>query len=82
MTTPPYQDLTCKEFVVLVTDYLQDGLPALGRRRFDDHLSTCPFCQIYLDQMRQTSHILGHLKEEEMPREAIETLLGRFRQWR
>jgi hypothetical protein len=38
--------------------------------------------QIYLDQMRQTSHILGHLKEEEMPREAIETLLGRFRQWR
>jgi anti-sigma factor RsiW len=82
MTTPSYQDLTCKELVVLVTDYLDGGLSALERRRLDDHLSTCPFCQIYLDQMRQTSYILGHLKEGEMPREAIETLLGRFRQWR
>ncbi|HSU97116.1 MAG TPA: zf-HC2 domain-containing protein [Gemmatimonadaceae bacterium] len=82
MTTPAYQELTCKELVELVTDYLEDSLSTIERRRFDEHLSTCPFCQIYLDQIRQTSHILGHLKEEEMPREAIETLLGHFRRWR
>ncbi|MGH7622302.1 MAG: anti-sigma factor family protein, partial [Gemmatimonadaceae bacterium] len=82
MTMPADQDLTCKELVELVTDYLEESLPAPERRRFDEHLSTCPYCQIYLDQMRQTSRALGHLDKEEMPPEAIEALLGHFRRWK
>ena len=82
MATPDVQPLTCKEVVELVTDYLEDALSASERRRFDEHLSTCPYCQIYLDQMRQTIRTLGHLPEQAVPPEALEALLARFRGWR
>jgi anti-sigma factor RsiW len=76
------RDLTCKEIVELVTDYLDGALPADSRRRFDEHLASCPFCQIYLDQMRQTIRAVGHLPIESLSPEALETLLAHFRRWR
>jgi len=82
MATPDVPPLTCKEVVELVTDYLEDALSASERRRFDEHLSTCPYCQIYLDQMRQTIRTVGHLPEEAVPPAALEALLARFRGWR
>jgi predicted anti-sigma-YlaC factor YlaD len=82
METPEAQPLTCKELVELVTDYLEDALPLSDRRRFDEHLTTCPFCRIYLDQMRQTIRTLGHLPEEAISPDALEALLARFRRWR
>jgi predicted anti-sigma-YlaC factor YlaD len=82
MATPDVQQLTCKELVELVTDYLEGALSLSDRRRFDEHLTTCPYCQIYLDQMRQTIRTLGHLPEEAVPPEALEALLARFRGWR
>ena len=33
--------LMCREFVELVTDYLQGALPARERNRFELHLSEC-----------------------------------------
>jgi anti-sigma factor RsiW len=81
METPDVQQLTCKELVELVTDYLEGALSPSDRRRFDEHVATCPYCQIYLDQMRQTIRALGHLPEEVIPPEAIEALLARFRGW-
>jgi predicted anti-sigma-YlaC factor YlaD len=82
METPDAQHLTCQELVELVTDYLEGDLAPSDRRRFDEHLATCPYCRIYLDQMRQTIRLLGHLPEEAIPPEALEALLARFRGWR
>jgi RNA polymerase sigma factor (sigma-70 family) len=76
------RDLTCKELVELVTDYLEGALPAETERRFEEHLARCPFCQIYLDQMRQTIRAVGHLPDESISREALDTLLAHFRRWR
>jgi anti-sigma factor RsiW len=76
------RDLTCKELVELVTDYLDGALPADTRRRFDEHLASCPFCQIYLNQMRQTIRAVGRLPDESLAPEALETLLAHFRRWR
>lgn len=81
MTTTESADLTCKEVVELVTDYLEDALPAHSRRRFDEHLMTCPYCDIYLEQMRQTIHALGCLPEEMIPPKALDALLQHFRRW-
>ena len=78
----PVQHLTCKELVELITDYLEGALSPSDRRRFDEHLTTCPYCRIYLEQMRQTIHTMGHLPEEAIPPAALETLLARFRGWR
>jgi hypothetical protein len=44
------RDLSCKELVELVPDYLEGALSAERRMRFEKHLAGCPFCQIYLDQ--------------------------------
>ena len=75
------RDLTCKELVELVTDYLDGAMPADGRRRFDEHLASCPFCRIYLDQMRQTIRTVGRLPEEPVSPAALDALLAHFRGW-
>jgi anti-sigma factor RsiW len=75
----PAADLTCKELVELVTDYLEGALPETERRRFDEHLSSCPYCLTYLDQMRQTIRALGRLPEETVSPEVMNALLDAFR---
>jgi predicted anti-sigma-YlaC factor YlaD len=75
-------DLTCQELVELVTDYLEGALSASDRRRFEEHLEGCPYCRIYLDQMRQTVRTLGRLPEEVIPPQALDALLDHFRKWR
>jgi hypothetical protein len=76
------RDLTCKELVELVTDYLEGALSASTRRRFDEHLVSCPFCTMYLDQVRETIRAAGHLPEEAISAEALDVLLAHFRRWR
>jgi anti-sigma factor RsiW len=81
MTTPDLGGLTCKEIVELVTDYIEGVLPIEMRSRFDQHLSVCHPCAIYLDQMRQTIATLGRLPEESIPQPVMDTLLQHFRTW-
>jgi anti-sigma factor RsiW len=76
------RDLTCKELVELVTDYLEGALSVDMRSRFEQHLAGCPSCQIYLNQMRQTIRAVGHLPDESISAEALDTLLAHFRRWR
>jgi predicted anti-sigma-YlaC factor YlaD len=77
----PANDLNCKDLVELVTNYLEGALSPADRMRFDEHLSGCPYCRIYLDQMRQTIRALGHLPDESISPQALESLLERFRNW-
>ncbi len=77
-----HSELTCQELVELVTDYLEDALPAVERTRFDDHLARCPGCSNYLDQMRQTIRLTGMLTEETLEPEARDELLNLFRDWK
>ena len=74
-------ELTCKELVRLVTDYLEDALPAPARRRFDEHLRACDGCTTYIDQMRQTIAIYGRLDGEALDPEARDALLVAFHDW-
>ncbi len=75
-------DLSCKELVELVTEYLEDTLPPAERARFDAHLGKCDGCQTYLEQMRQTISALGTLEEETITEEAKRRLLEAFRGWK
>jgi anti-sigma factor RsiW len=74
--------LTCQELVELVTEYFEGTLPARERIRFERHLSTCPYCTTYLDQMQITIRTLGRLPEETISADAREALLGAFREWK
>jgi anti-sigma factor RsiW len=75
-------DLTCKELVEIVTDYLEGRLPARDRVRFEEHLKVCPGCTTYLEHMRETIVFVGALGENYVPRPAQEALLRAFRDWK
>jgi anti-sigma factor RsiW len=74
-------EMTCRELVELVTEYLDGALSAPDRRRFEDHLADCPGCRTYLQQMQQTVRTLGQLSEETIQPQVREELLQRFRRW-
>lgn len=74
-------EMTCRELVELVTDYLEKRLSWHDRERFETHLADCSGCRSYLEQMRQTIRALGHLPEESLSPEARGALLAAFRGW-
>ena len=45
--------LVCREFVELVTGYLEGTLPERERARMDAHLAECDGCAGYLEDMRR-----------------------------
>lgn len=74
--------LTCQEFVEMVTDYLEGVMPAVEQERFAAHIADCPPCLYYLEQIRQTIHTLGALREEQIAPDARARLLAEFRDWK
>jgi anti-sigma factor RsiW len=80
--TVDLEQLSCRELVELVTDYLEGALPEGERARFEDHISRCDGCEVYLAQMRQTIELVGHLPAEALSPEAERELLEAFRGWR
>ena len=76
------EQLSCRELVELVTDYLEGALPEEERLRFEDHIGRCGGCKIYLEQIRQTISLLGHLPEQALSPDAERELLEAFRGWR
>jgi predicted anti-sigma-YlaC factor YlaD len=75
-------DLACREVVELVTDYLEGTMSPADRARFEEHLTGCDGCSIYLDQMRTTIRVTGSLDEDSIPAEQLEQLTRAFRNWR
>jgi anti-sigma factor RsiW len=75
-------EMTCRELVEVITNYIEGTLPEHDRRRFEQHLGECPGCVNYLEQMRATIDALGELREESIPPAAREELLEALRRWR
>lgn len=76
------ETLTCQELVELITDYLEGSLSPGQRARFEAHLAECDGCTNYLDQMRKTIALVGHLLEEALPEGSKRELLHLFRDWK
>lgn len=74
-------EMTCKELVELVTDYLERTLAPADVVRFEAHLEECDGCTRYLEQMRETISVLGHLPPESLTPEAERRMLMAFRDW-
>jgi anti-sigma factor RsiW len=79
---PPSDEMSCRDLVEFVTEYLEGTLPAEERRRFEEHLGLCPPCRTYLEQMRHTLRAVGSLPRESISEEARRTLLRLFRDWK
>ena len=74
-------DLECRELVELVTDYLEGGLPAAERERFEAHLADCEGCRRYVEQMRTTIGLTRRVVERRARPETA-ALLEAFRGYR
>lgn len=75
-------DVTCRELVELITDYLEDDLPADVRTGVEAHLEVCSGCRTVLAQMRETISLTGTLSEEAIPETYRDKLLMAFRGWK
>jgi anti-sigma factor RsiW len=80
--TETVEQLSCRELVELVTDYLEGALPADGHARFEAHIARCDGCTTYLEQMRTTIELVGRLEPEDVTPEAEAALVEAFRNWK
>ena len=76
------EEMSCRELVELVTDYLEDSLPIDVRMKLENHLSGCDGCTNYVEQMRQTIRLTGQVREENLTPQQREELLRLFRDWK
>jgi len=76
------EQLSCRELVELVTDYLEGALSADERARFEEHIAGCGGCETYLEQIRQTIESVGRLPDDGLTPDAERALLEAFRGWR
>ena len=76
------RELSCRELVELVTEYLEGALSRRDRKRFERHIAGCDGCTAHLAQMRRTIVATGTLTEEQIPEEARLELIAAFRDWK
>ena len=74
--------LVCRDAVALMAAYLDEALPTADRARLEAHLAGCPHCSEYLAQLRATIDALGRVEPDVLPDEAVDELVGLYRQWR
>jgi anti-sigma factor RsiW len=74
-----HDPLVCREFVELVTDYLEGTLPDEERVRLEAHLAECDGCSGYLEDMRRLVGSLHEVAEPPPDPETREALLRAFR---
>jgi anti-sigma factor RsiW len=78
----PPGDLACRELVELVTEYLEGGLGASDRARFEAHIAACDHCRAYLEQLRVTLRVVGHIDPDGLEPAVERELLDAFREWK
>jgi predicted anti-sigma-YlaC factor YlaD len=74
-----YEDLPCRDFVELATEYLEGTLSLEQCLVVERHLAFCETCVDYLDQMRVVIAATGTLREEDVPEPVMESLVDAFR---
>lgn len=81
-TTQPGMQISCKELVEVVTDYLEGSLDDTLVAEIEAHLELCPGCDAYLQQMRTTIDELGHVPVDSLSEHAKAGLMAAFRNFR
>jgi anti-sigma factor RsiW len=71
--------MNCDELVEAVTDYLEGALTPEEAAEVDRHLEVCDGCVAYVQQIRETIRVTGHLDMNGLSLRARESLLQAFR---
>jgi predicted anti-sigma-YlaC factor YlaD len=57
-------EVTCEQYVELVTDYFEGALPSRTLGHVEEHLVMCDWCRAYTGQMRATVESLRGLNDQ------------------
>ena len=79
MSPDPLAGMSCKQFVEIVTDYLERQLDDARRAWTEEHLAECDACRTYLDQMRHTITALRGLADEQLDPAQRDSILAAMR---
>jgi anti-sigma factor RsiW len=79
---PSGHDMTCRQAVALVTDYLDGALTGEQAALFRAHLAECPHCTEHLAQIKATVAAVGHVGAEDLDPLAWADLIDLYRRWR
>jgi predicted anti-sigma-YlaC factor YlaD len=63
-------EVTCQQFVELITDYLEGTLTTRTQSHIEEHLVMCDWCVTYLEQMDAmiaSLAALGETRSAELP---------------
>jgi anti-sigma factor RsiW len=75
-------DVTCRDAVQLMNDYLDDQLGHDDRARLEAHLGECDHCTDHLAHMRTAIAVTGRLREEDLHPSARDDMMEVYRRWR
>jgi anti-sigma factor RsiW len=70
----PVEEVTCQQFVELVTAYFEGALLPRTLSRLEEHLVMCDWCVTYVEQMEATIASLRELREGGSPEPADSVL--------
>lgn len=74
------EDVTCRDLVEKITDYLEDALSDEEVAKLRAHLTSCDGCQAHLDQMRATVRLLESLRAPKLAPPVEEALVRSYRE--
>ena len=82
MTADNGKEITCREFIDFMMNYIDENMPVEQRMLFDQHLNGCDDCVDYLATYRQTVSLSAAVydpewepKVEEAPEDLILAIL-------
>jgi anti-sigma factor RsiW len=74
--------IPCQQVVELVTAYIEGTLDPRDHARLEGHLNGCDACIMYVEQMRATLQIVGHIEPEQVSPAAYDELSAVFVAWK
>jgi anti-sigma factor RsiW len=78
---PDAHDITCRQAVALMTDYLDGVLSQDDQALVEAHLGECEACAEHLRQLRIAVTVTGRIRDEDLDPRAREDLMDLYRRW-
>jgi predicted anti-sigma-YlaC factor YlaD len=78
-----HEEIICREFVEVVTDYVEGVLPEDQVELIEEHLVMCDWCKTYLDQLDAVVAALPAIATPEpVPAATRDALVTMFQGWK
>jgi hypothetical protein len=74
-------DVTCREFVEVITDYHELALSTKERIAVEQHLVVCSACTRYDQQLRATVRVAASIELDELGPESRRALVASLDKW-